>query len=74
MAAAERVKKSIYLDADLVEPLRSSAKAESRSETAQINHILRERLAKPRFTLTSDWGAAAKPDPKPGGIRPKKRK
>lgn len=41
----EPVKKSIYLDADLDEPLKAAAKAEGRSVTKQINHLLRDGLA-----------------------------
>jgi len=63
------VKKSIYLDADLDEALRASARADGRSVTKQIDYLLRERLLSSRTTRLDfvprlDLAGPARPDPK----------
>lgn len=62
------VKKSIYLDADLEEPLKAAAERDSRSVNRQINVLLRGALDRaPRVAVADPWGPdrPARPDPKP---------
>ena len=70
----EAVKKSIYLDGDLDEPLRLAAKADGRSVTSQINVYVREGLGlrqRPTLRVVGLDKTFKGPDPK---IKPSKKR